>query len=93
MLCLPPAFCGKYSAARELAGVRPRSDYLGLTLRRRGAAARCAILAGMVLSDDIFLATFDGDIRGVEAALAAGDDVNDVHSTGATLLELSLIHI
>ena len=40
----------------------------------------------MVLSADIIVATSDGDIRGVEAALAAGDDVNDVRGEGRTLM-------
>ena len=38
------------------------------------------------MSDDIVLATSDGDIRAVEAALAAGDDVNDVCGEGGTLM-------
>ena len=50
------------------------------------ASARCAILAGaMVLSADILAAVCVGDIRGVEAALAAGDDVNDVSNDVATV--------
>ena len=40
----------------------------------------------MVLSNDIVIATSDGDIRGVEAALAAGDDVNDDWGEGTTLM-------
>ena len=47
----------------------------------------------MVLSEEIAFAVYEGDIRGVEAALATGDDINDTYigMDSVTLLRLARI--